>query len=329
MKKALIFGVTGQDGSYLAELLLELGYEVHGVYRKTATGNTKNIQHLISDDAIFLKTFYLHRGDLLDVTSTSRIINEVRPSEIYNEADQDHVAWSYDMVGYSSEVTAAAVSRLLEIIRLNIPDARYFQPVSSNMFGISSSEKQNESSLLNPQSPYAIAKTFAFYMTRHYRETYGLHASAGILFNHESPRRSAEYVTRKISKSVARIALGKQKNLVLGDLSAKIDWGYAKEYMKAAWMILQQEKSGDYVIGTGKAHSVQDFVNEAFAIVDLDPKKYVESSSKFLRPSKTSPLIADTSKAEKILGFRPVTAFKDLVKLMVEADLEEEKLISL
>jgi GDPmannose 4,6-dehydratase len=325
MHKALIFGVTGQDGSYLADILLEKGYEVHGMIRKSATGNTKNILHLLENKQLFNKRFFLHRGDLADATSVYRIISEVRPREIYNEADQDHVRWSFDMVGYSSDITANAVGRNLEIIKQIDPRIRYFQPCTSNMFGLSEAEVQNENTPFNPQSPYAIGKTFAYYMTRYYRQAFGIHASIAILYNHESPRRTPEYVTRKITQSVARIALKKQDKLVLGDLSARIDWGYAREFMEAAWRMLQQENADDYVIATGEAHSVKEFVDEAFAAVGLDPAKYLETSAEFLRPTKTSALIGDISKAKKAFGFEPKTRFKELVKLMVQADLEKEK----
>lgn len=325
MNKALIFGVTGQDGSYLADLLLEKGYEVHGMIRKSATGNTRNILHLMENRELFNKRFFLHRGDLADATSIYRIVSEVRPREIYNEADQDHVRWSFDMVGWSSDITATAVARNLEIIKQIDPKIRYFQPCTSNMFGLSEAEVQNESTPFNPQSPYAIAKTFAYYMARYYRQTFGIHASTAILFNHESPRRTPEYVTRKITQSVARIALKKQDKLVLGDMSARIDWGYAREYMEAAWRMLQQDDPDDYIIATGEAHSVKEFVDEAFAAVGLDPAKYVETSAEFLRPSKTSALIGDAAKAKQAFGFNPKIRFKELVKLMVQADLEKEK----
>jgi len=325
MKKALILGVTGQDGSYLADILLEKGYEVHGMIRKSATGNTKNIKHHLENDSIMNKTFFIQRGDMLDPTSLYRIINDVRPDEIYNEADQDHVRWSYDMVGYSSDITASAVGRLLEIIKQIDSNIRYFQPVTSNMFGMSESRSQNESTLFNPQSPYAVAKTFAYYITRYYREAFGMHASTAILFNHESPRRTADYVTRKITQSVARIALGKQDKLVLGDMSAKIDWGYAKNYMEAAWSMLQKDKPDDYVIATGEAHSVKEFVDAAFEVVGLNAEDFVSSSQEFMRPTKTSTLVGDISKARSELGFEPTIRFNDLVKLMVESDLKEQK----
>ena len=324
LRKALIFGVTGQDGSYLADILIEKGYEVHGLYRKSATGNTINIKHLMNDKDVFGKKFFLHRGDLADPTSLYRVIADVKPQEIYNEADQDHVRWSYDMVGYSSDITGGAVGRILEMIRQINPDIRYFQPCTSNMFGISKSETQNESTIFNPQSPYAVGKTFAYYMTRYYREAFGMHTSSAILFNHESPRRTPEYVTRKITQSVARISLGKQDSLVLGDMSAKIDWGYAKEYMQAAWLMLQQETPDDYVIATGEAHSVEEFVLEAFRYVNLDPEKYVKTSDEFKRPTKTSVLVGDSLKAKTSFGFDPEVRFKDLVKLMIDEDIKQQ-----
>lgn len=323
-KRALIFGVTGQDGSYLADILLEKGYEVHGMVRRSATGNTINIKHLLSDGSVFGKTFFVVRGDLADPTSLMRIINEVRPHEIYNEADQDHVSWSYDMVGYSADITGAAVGRILEIIRQIDPSIRYFQPCTSNMFGKSSSELQDELSEFNPQSPYAISKVSAYYFVRYYRQAFGLHASNAILFNHESPRRTTEYVTRKITNAVARIKLGKQNRLELGDLSARIDWGYAREYMETAWLMLQQENPDDYVIGTGQAYSVQEFLERAFAKVNLDPAEYIYKNPAFLRPTMTSTLIGDIAKAKQHLGFSPKYAMPELVDFMVESDLEME-----
>ena len=286
--KALILGVTGQDGSYMADLLLSKGYEVHGLIRKSATGNTINIAHILSDKDVFNKQFFLHQGDLADPTSLYRIITDIRPNEIYNEADQDHVRWSYDMVGYSSDITAAAVARILEIIRQVDDSIRYLQPCTSNMFGKVDSETQNESTPFNPQSPYAVAKTFAYYMTRYYRQAYGIHATNVILFNHESPRRPADYVTRKISQSVARISVGKQGELVLGDTSAKIDWGFSGDYVEAEWLALQQDEADDYVIATGKAHSVQEFVDEAFAVGGLDPKKNEKSSKELFEDERMS-----------------------------------------
>jgi len=326
MKKALIFGVTGQDGSYLAEILLEKNYEVHGMVRRSATGNTRNIDHLINNTKLFNNRFFIHRGDLADATSIYRIINSVKPNEIYNEADQDHVSWSFDMVGYSMDITAAAVGRILEIIRQVDTNIRYFQPCTSNMFGKTDEQFQNETTTFNPQSPYACAKLMAYYLTRYYRETFGIFASTAILYNHESPRRTEHYVTRKITSSVARIACGKQDKLVLGDLSAHIDWGYSKEYMEAAWQILQIDKPDDFVIGTGEAHSVEEFVEEAFALAGLTTKEYVTTDDNLSRPTKTSTLIADISKAKKCFGFDPKVKFKKLVKIMFDADMQIERM---
>lgn len=323
MKKALVLGVTGQDGSYLTEVLLDKGYEVHGMVRRSATGNTRNIQHLIDDPAVFEKRFFLCRGDLADPTSLYRIITTVKPQEIYNEADQDHVGWSYDMVGFSADITGGAVGRLLEIIKQIDPGIRYFQPCTSNMFGKTDTVTQNEETPFNPQSPYACSKILAYHLTRYYREAFGIFASTAILYNHESPRRTDEYLTRKVTRAVARIARGKQQHLMLGDMSARIDWGYSREFMEAAWSILQAPAPNDFVIGTGEAHSVKEWVDEAFAIVGLDPAKYVVQDERFMRPTKTSPLVADISKARRVIGFEPTITFKPLVKLMVEADLRE------
>lgn len=324
MKKALIFGVTGQDGSYLAELLLEKGYEVHGMVRRSATGNTRNIDHLIADKDLFNKRFYLCRGDLSDPVSLYRIISSVHPDEIYNEAAQDNVSWSYDLVGYTADITGAAVGCIMEIIRQVNPGIRFFQPCSSNMFGKTESTIQSENTPFNPQSPYACAKAFAYYLTRYYREALGLFASTAILYNHESNRRTEDYVTRKITKSVARIACGKQDKLVLGDLSARIDWGYAPEYMEAAWQMLQLDKPDEFVIATGEAHSVKDFVDEAFHVANLNPDEYVVADSSLIRPTKTSVLVGDSRKARERFGFAPKITFKEIVRLMVEADLREE-----
>lgn len=327
-KKALVLGVTGQDGSYLAEVLLDKGYEVHGMVRRSATGNTRNIQHLIDDPRIFNERFFLCRGDLADPTSLYRIVRDLKPHEIYNEADQDHVGWSYDMVGFSADITGAAVGRLLEIIRQLDPSIRYFQPCTSNMFGRTETVTQNEETPFHPQSPYACAKILAYHMTRYYREAFGIFASTAILYNHESPRRTVEYVTRKITRGVARIARGRQQRLVLGDLSARIDWGYAREYMDAAWRILQAPAPDDFVIATGEAHTVREWADEAFAVVGLDAERHIEFDPRFMRPSKTSPLVGDISKARRVLGYQPQVRFKELVRLMVDADLREEDAVA-
>ncbi len=324
MKKALILGVTGQDGSYLAEILLEKGYEVHGMIRRSATGNTRNIDHLIQNPELFNSRFFLCRGDLSDPTSLYRIINSIRPHEIYNEADQDHVGWSYDMVGFSADITGAAVGRILEIIRQVDTSMRYFQPCTSNMFGKTASLKQNETTPFNPQSPYACAKVMAYYLTRYYRNAFGIFASNAIFYNHESPRRMPEYLTRKVTQAVARISRGRQDNLVLGDMNARIDWGYAREYMEAAWQIMQLDIPDDFIIATGEAHSVKEWVEEAFAVVSLEPDKYVATDPKLLRPTNTSTLVGDIEKAGKTFRFEPKVKFKELVKIMVEADMERE-----
>lgn len=324
-KKALILGVTGQDGSYLADILLAKGYRVHGMVRRSATGNTRNIQHLLDDASLLGKRFFVERGDLADPTSLYRIIREVRPDEIYNEADQDHVRWSFDMVGYSSDVTGAAVGRLLEIVRQIDPRIRFFQPCSSNMFGRCEAPVQNEATPFAPHSVYAVGKVTAYYFTRYYREAFGMHASTAILYNHESPRRTTEYVTRKITLGAARIALGKQDAIALGDTSARIDWGYAKEYMEAAWRMLQEDAPGDYVIATGEAHSVEEFAAEAFRVAGVDAERRLRRDATLLRPTNTSTLVGDAGKAKAAFGFAPKVRFKDLVRLMVEADLEAER----
>ena len=324
MKRALIFGITGQDGSYLAEILLSKGYEVHGLVRRSATGNTKNIEHLLKDNQKVDKTLFIHRGDLADPISLYKTILQVKPDEIYNEADQDHVAWSYDMVGYSADITASAPARILEIINQADKNIRFFQPCTSNMFGEAIETPQNENTRFNPMSPYACSKVSAYYFSKYYRKSHGIFASTAILYNHESPRRTQEYVTRKITSSVARIYLGKQEKLELGDISAKIDWGYAREYMEAAHSILQLDEPDDFIIATGETHSVEEFVEEAFNFVGLNANKYLEINKKYLRPSKTSTLVGDISKAREKFDFNPKIKFKELVHLMVEADLKIE-----
>jgi GDPmannose 4,6-dehydratase len=319
-KRALILGVTGQDGSYLAEILLEKGYEVHGMLRRSATGNTKNIEHLLRDNGIFGKRFFLHRGDLADTTSLYRILHEVQPHELYNEADQDHVSWSHETPDYSYDITGAAVGRILEILRQVDHDTRFFQPSSSNMFGKPVETPQTETTAFNPQSPYACAKVMAFLLARHYRENYGVFAANGILYNHESPRRNEEYVTRKITKAVARIAGGTQDSLTLGDLEARIDWGFAKEYMEAAHSMLQLPSAEDFIIANGETHSVREFAMEAFSVVNLKAERYIVVDKSLLRPASTGVLVGNTAKARGAFGFEPKVRFKELVKMMVLAD---------
>jgi len=310
-KKALILGITGQDGSYLAELLLEKGYEVHGMIRKSATGNTKNIDHI-------LDKLVIHRGDLNDPQSVYNIINEVRPSEIYNEADQDHVGWSNSMPSYSYDVTGAAVGKILEMVRQIDKNIKFFQPVSSNIFG-EADNPQTEETPLNPQSPYACAKAFAYILSRYYRKVHGMFVSTGIFYNHESPRRTEDYVTSKITKAVVRISKGLQKELHLGNLDAKIDFGYAKEYMEAAWKIMQLDESDDFIINTGELHSIKEFLEEAFRVVGLNPDDYVKFDSKFARPGKIMALLGDNSKAKNAFGFEPKIKFKELINILIES----------
>lgn len=321
-KKVLIIGITGQDGSYLAELLLEKGYEVHGMIRKSATGNTKNINHI-------MEKIHLHRGDLADMTSIYRIIKEIMPDEIYNEADQDHVGWSYDSVGYSCDITGGAVGRLLEIIRQVNPKIKFFQPVSSNIFGKvdDDTKSQTEETPLRPQSPYACAKAMAFHFCRYYRDVFGMFVATGIFYNHESERRTDEYVTHKITKAAVRIAKGLQKEIRLGDLSQKVDFGYAPEFMEAAWNMMQLEKPDDFIICTGELHSIREFLDEAFNAVGLNADDYMVQDPRFMRPSKTSDLFGDYSKATKAFGFEPKNTFLDVARILIENDkkvVEEE-----
>ena len=315
--KALIFGINGQDGSYLAEVLLEKGYEVHGMVRRTAINNLINLENIRNE-------LTLHYGDLCDPVSISNIISKIKPDEIYNEADQDHAGISYEIPSYNYDVTGAAVGRILEIIRNIDKKIKFFQPVTSNMFGKVTQTPQNEKTPFNPQNPYSCAKIFAYHLCQMYRQTYNMYISVGIFFNHESERRSEDYVTRKITKAIARIKFGKQEKLYLGDLSAEIDWGYSKEYMEAAWSIMQLDSPDNFIIGTGEAHSVREFVNTAFNYAGLDPNKFVESSNSLLRPNRNDLLVADISKAKKAFGFNPKIKFNELIKLMVDHDLKIE-----
>jgi len=324
MLKIIIFGVTGQDGSYLAEILLNQGYEVHGVIRKSATGNTINIDHLIDSKFHDSSQFKLHRGDLLDHASIFKCINEVRPDYIYNEADQDHVSWSYDIPSYSISITTTAVVNIIEAIRVIDPTIKFFQPVSSNMFGVPESEYQDENTAHKPVSPYGIAKSATFNLCKYYRDSYGLRISTGIFYNHESPRRPDEYLSRKVTKAAARIKLGLQDKLVLGDLNSYVDWGYAREYMEIAKLINEADLAEDFIIGTGKLTKVKDFVIKAFEKVELDWREYVETSDTFKRPVPTGSLRADNSKLERMVGIKPKILIDHLIELMIEHDLETE-----
>ena len=325
MLKIIIFGVTGQDGSYLAEILLNQGYEVHAVTRKSATGNTINIGHLINSRFYDRGQFKLHRGDLLDHASIFKCIDEVRPHYIYNEADQDHVSWSYDIPSYSISITTTAVVNIIEAIRMIDPTIKFFQPVSSNMFGVPVSECQDENTPHKPVSPYGIAKSATFNLCKYYRASYGLRISTGIFYNHESPRRPDEYLSRKVTKAAARIKLGLQDKLVLGDLNSYVDWGYAREYMEIAKLINEADLAEDFIIGTGELTKVQDFVIKAFKKVDLDWNEYVETSDAFRRRIPTGSLRANNSKLESIIGTKPKVLIDQLIELMIEHDLKTER----
>lgn len=319
MKKAFITGITGQDGSYLTELLLEKGYEVHGIVRRTSSVVRSRIEHLFLEYKD--KQLFLHYGDMLDVSSLTHLLYTIQPDEIYNLAAQSHVRISFDMPIYTAEVTALGALYLLEAMRTIGSKARFYQASSSEMYGKVHTVPQNELTPFHPRSPYACAKVFAHEQTINYRESYGLFACCGILFNHESPRRGENFVTRKITQGVAAIKQGKQKELVLGNLDAQRDCGYAKEYVEAMWLMLQQDEPDDYVIATGETHSVREFLIEAFSHVGLDFEKYVTFDEKFLRPAEVDILQGDFSKAQKKLNWKPKTKFKELVALMVEVDL--------
>jgi len=325
-KRALITGITGQDGSYLSELLLEQGYEVHGIIRRTSTFNTDRIDHMYEDPHNEGARLFLHYGDLTDGTTLRRILEEIKPTEIYNLGAQSHVRVSFDSPEYTVDSVGMGTLRLLEAIRdyqqRTGIEVRFYQAGSSEMFGLVQEVPQKETTPFYPRSPYACAKVYAHWQTINYRESYNLFACNGILFNHESPRRGETFVTRKITRAIARIAAGKQKNLYMGNLDAKRDWGYAKDYVKAMWLMLQQESPDDYVIATGETHSVKEFLELAFNYVDLNWQDYVQFDERYLRPAEVELLIGDPTKAQQKLGWQPSITFKQLVALMVEADLK-------
>ncbi len=324
-KRALITGITGQDGSYLAELLLSKGYEVHGIIRRASTFNTGRLDHLYTDPHQSSTRLMLHYGDLSDASGISRLLAKVEPHEIYNLAAQSHVRVSFDCPEYTTDITATGAVRILEAIRETGMKPRFYQASSSEMYGLVQAVPQSETTPFYPRSPYACAKLYAHWVTVNYRESYGLHASSGILFNHESPRRGETFVTRKITRAVAHILLGLQDKLYLGNLDSKRDWGYAKEYVEAIWLMLQQDQPDDYVIATNETHSVKEFLEVAFAHVGLDWKKYVEIDAKYFRPAEVDLLIGDYSKAKKKLGWEPKTRFEELTKLMVDEDVRRLK----
>ena len=321
MKKALITGITGQDGSYLAELLLSKGYEVHGIVRRSSSFNRSRIDHLYVDPHLPDARFFLHYGDLADSEQLTEVIYNIKPEEIYHLAAQSHVRVSFDLSEYTGDITGLGTTRLLEAVRRSGTQTKFYQASSSEMFG-SAPAPQNENTPFQPRSPYAAAKVYAYWMVKNYREGYNIFACNGILFNHESPRRGETFVTRKITRGIAQILAGKEKTLYLGNLSAKRDWGYAPEYVEAMWLMLQQETPDDYVIGTGETHSVEEFVDEAFNYLNLDRHKYVEIEPRFFRPTEVPELRADTGKARKKLDWVPKITFNDLIKIMIDADLE-------
>ena len=320
-KKALVTGITGQDGSYLAELLLEKGYEVHGLIRRASTFNTTRIDHIYEDPHGGNRSLQLHYGDLSTGEQMSNLIYNLRPAEIYHLGAQSHVRVSFDIPEFTGDVTGLGTTRILEAVRNSGINCRFYQAGSSEMYG-ATPPPQSENTPFHPRSPYGVAKVYGHWMTVNYREAYGMFSANGILFNHESPRRGETFVTRKITRAVARIFAGQQETLFLGNLDARRDWGYAPEYVEGMWRILQQDDPSDYVLGTGEAHTVREFVEEAFGYLDLDWKKYVKLDPRYLRPSEVEFLLADASNAHRELEWEPKIKFKELVRIMVDADLE-------
>ena len=327
MKKALITGITGQDGSYLVELLLSKGYEVHGVIRRASTFNTSRIDHLNFDRHANGAKLTLHYGDLADGVQMVKLLYELQPDEIYNLAAQSHVRVSFDIPEYTGDIDGVGAVRILEAIRESglVKKCRFYQASSSEMFGKVQQVPQTESTPFWPRSPYGCAKVYAYWLTVNYRESYKLHASNGILFNHESPRRGETFVTRKITRAATRIKMGLQDSIYLGNLDAQRDWGYAKEYVEMMWLMLQQDQPDDYVVATNETHSVKEFCQETFGLLGLDWEKHVKYDQRYERPAEVDLLIGDPAKAKKQLGWQPKVLFKDLVKIMVEADLELAK----
>lgn len=321
MKKALITGITGQDGSYLAEFLLAKGYEVHGLIRRSSTFSTSRIDHIYIDPHEPTAKMFLHYGDLSDSSQVTNLVYSVKPDEIYHLGAQSHVRVSFDTAEYTGDVVALGTTRILEAVRQSGVGARFYQASSSEMFG-SSPPPQSEQTPFRPCSPYAVAKVYAYWMAENYRHGYGLFAANGILFNHESPRRGETFVTRKITRAIAHIVAGKERYLYLGNLEAKRDWGYAPEYVEATWLMLQQDDPDDYVMGTGEAHSVKEFLTEAFEYAGLDWQEHVKIDQRYFRPLEVELLVADASKAKEKLGWQPRVTFKELARIMVDADME-------
>lgn len=322
MKKALITGITGQDGSYLAEFLLSKGYEVHGIIRRASTFNTGRIDHLYTDPHVHGVSFFLHYGDIGDSTNLIKLLYRLKPDEIYHLAAQSHVRVSFDIPEYTGDISGLGTIRILEALRETGIKTKFYQASSSEMYGMAREIPQKETTPFYPRSPYGCSKVYAFWSTVNYRESYDIFASNGILFNHESPRRGETFVTRKITRAVARIKAGLQDELYLGNLDAKRDWGYAKEYVEAMWLMLQQDKPDDYVIATGESHSVREFLVEAFSYAELEYEKHVKIDPRYFRPAEVDILIGDPSKAKRKLGWQARVTFKELVRLMVDADIE-------
>jgi GDPmannose 4,6-dehydratase len=324
MRRALITGVTGQDGSYLAELLLSKGYEVHGIIRRSSTFNTSRIEHLYRDPHENNNNFYLHYGDITDGVGISNLVRKIEPHEVYNLAAQSHVKVSFEMPDFTAQVDALGTIRVLEAIRSAKIDTRFYQASTSELYG-STPPPQSENSLFSPQSPYAAAKLYSYWVVRNYREAYGLHATNGILFNHESPRRGETFVTRKITMAAARIKLGMQSKIYLGNLEAIRDWGYAPEYVESMWMMLQQDAPDDYVVATGEGASVRQFCQAAFEYLGLNYLDYLVTDSKYLRPTEVNSLIGDASKIEEKLSWKAETHWKAIAEIMVESDYKRIK----
>ena len=324
MKKALITGITGQDGSYLSELLLNKGYEVHGIIRRASTFNTERIDHLYQDPHINGVRLFLHYGDLTDSANLVKLVYEIQPDEIYNLAAQSHVRVSFDSPEFTGDVDALGAMRLLEAIHLTGRDktTKFYQASTSELFGLVQEVPQKETTPFYPRSPYAVAKLYAYWAVRNYREAYGIFASNGILFNHESPRRGETFVTRKITRAVGRIKMGLQDKLYMGNINSLRDWGFAGDYVEGMWRIMQHERPDEFVLATGEMHTVKEFLQEAFGLVGLDWEKYVECDKRYLRPTEVDQLLGDASKAKRELGWEPKVKFHDLVKMMVESDLE-------
>ena len=322
MKRAFITGVTGQDGSYLAELLLEKGYEVHGLIRRSSSFNTSRIDHLYQDPHVNGVKLFLHHGDMTDATNLARLVYEIQPDEIYNLAAQSHVRVSFDAPEFTGDVDALGTLRLLEAVRLTHSKARFYQASTSELYGLVQEVPQRETTPFYPRSPYAVAKLYGFWIVKNYREAYGLHASNGILFNHESPRRGETFVTRKVTRAASRIKMGLQSDLFMGNIEAKRDWGYALDYVEGMWRMLQQDTPDDYVLATGEMHSVRELLEEAFSYVGLDWQKYTRHDDRYNRPSEVDQLLGDPSKAKRVLGWTPKVTFKELIRLMMDADLE-------